>query len=73
MADETPQYVHEARIAAEVSKRGRVSLRELFTAPRTRSRLIGLFLAVLELVKRGAVRAELDAADGELWLVVGGG
>lgn len=71
VADETPQYVHEARISAEVAKLGRVSLRDLFTAPRTRARLIGLFLAVLELVKRGAVRAELDATDGELWLSAG--
>lgn len=72
VVDDTPQHVFESRVVAEVVRLGRVSLRELFVVPRTRARLIGLFLAVLELVKRRAVAAELDA-DSELWLTPGGG
>ena len=73
VADDTPQHAYESRVVAEVRRLGRVSLRELFTPPRTRARLIGLFLAVLELVKRRAVVAELDSPFGELWLTAGDG
>jgi chromatin segregation and condensation protein Rec8/ScpA/Scc1 (kleisin family) len=43
-------------------------LTELFTPPRTRGRLLGLFLATLELVKNHLACAEQPDVFGEFWL-----
>jgi len=67
-ADETPQHVHEDRIAAAVVNAGRLAFRDLFDPPYSRARLIGLFLAVLELVKQGRIRLEQPEPFGELYL-----
>ena len=66
--DETPQHVHEERVLAAVAAAGRVTLRALFTPPHTKPRLIGLFLAVLELVKRQAVWLDQAAAFDDVWV-----
>jgi segregation and condensation protein A len=49
-------------------QQNRLSLAELFTPPHTRGRLIGLFLAILELIKEKQVVAEQPAAFGEITL-----
>ena len=66
--DDTPQHVHEERVLAAVRAAGRLTLRDLFTPPHTKARLIGLFLAILELVKRQSVRLELADPFAELWV-----
>ena len=50
------------------------SFRELFTPPHHKARLIGLFLAVLELIKQRAIGAEQPDPFGEIWIIaaVGG-
>ena len=53
--DDTPQYVHEARITARVRAEGRVRFRDIFTPPYFQARLIGIFLAVLEVVRNHGV------------------
>jgi len=67
--DDTPQHIHEEQILRRVTAEGRVSLRELFTSPFTRSRLIGLFLAILELIKQHDVGLEQADPFDELWVV----
>jgi segregation and condensation protein A len=67
--DETPQATYEAQIRAAVALRGRVALRDLVTPPVHRLRLIGLFLAMLEVIKLGQVRLEQLEPYGEIDLL----
>lgn len=66
--DETPIQVHMDRIVDLLKQHERLSLTELFTPPRTRGRLLGLFLATLELIKGRLVCAEQPDVFGEFWL-----
>ncbi len=45
-----------------------MTLSDLYTPPRTRGRLLGLFLATLELIRGRSVWVEQPDAFGELWL-----
>jgi segregation and condensation protein A len=68
--DDTPQYVHEARITARVQAEGRVRFRDIFTPPYFKARLIGIFLAVLEVVRNHGIGLDQpDGEGGEIWLV----
>jgi segregation and condensation protein A len=66
--DETPIQVHMDRIVELLQQHKRMSLSSLFTPPRTRGRLLGLFLATLELIKARLIWVEQLDAFGELWL-----
>ncbi|MCC6420240.1 MAG: segregation/condensation protein A [Gemmataceae bacterium] len=66
--DETPLHVHMERILDRLSEQARVSFTELFTAPQTRGRLLGLFLATLELIKDRRVLVEQPEPFGEIWV-----
>jgi segregation and condensation protein A len=66
--DDTPQHVYEAWVREQVERAGRVSFRELFAPPHHRGRLIGLFLAVLELVKVHAIGLVQELPFAEIWL-----
>lgn len=66
--DETPIHVHMERILERLSHTRRLSFREVFVPPWTRGRLVGLFLAVLELIKAKRVYAEQGDVFGEIWI-----
>jgi segregation and condensation protein A len=66
--DETPILVHMDRIVELLKQHERVTLSALFTPPHTRGRLLGLFLATLELIKGLIIGVEQPDAFGELWL-----
>ena len=66
--DETPIQVHMDRIVELLRRHERMTLSELFTPPRTRGRLLGLFLATLELIKGNTITVEQPDSFGELWL-----
>jgi segregation and condensation protein A len=68
VVDETPIHVHMERIVAMLRERGRLAFREVFVPPLIRSRLLGMFLAILELVKGLLVEAEQREPFGEIWL-----
>ena len=68
--DETPIHVHMERIVELLRTRGRISFRELFTPPLLRGRLLGLFLALLELIKGNRIEAEQPEPFGEIWLAL---
>ena len=53
--DDTPQHVHEARILTSLSRAEGISFEDLFARPRNRMAMIGIFLALLELIKAGRV------------------
>jgi len=69
--DETPIHVYMAQIRAQLLERGRLTFRDLFQPGIHKSALIGIFLAVLELVRHHHVRAEQNELFGELWLLPG--
>ncbi|HVK18448.1 MAG TPA: segregation/condensation protein A [Fimbriiglobus sp.] len=51
VVDDTPQHVYEEQVRERVRAAGRLAFRDLFDPPYHKARLIGLFLAVLELIK----------------------
>jgi segregation and condensation protein A len=69
--DETPIHVHMTRIYDRLQHAGRLSFSSLFQQGMHKSTLVGLFLAVLELVRHYRVRAEQDQLFGEIWLAPG--
>jgi segregation and condensation protein A len=68
--DETPIHVHMERIMELVGQRARTPFREIFTPPHSRGRLLGLFLAILELIKANRVMADQAELFGEIWLTL---
>jgi segregation and condensation protein A len=68
VADETPQHVYRDVVRAALAAGPRVRFRDLFTPPYHRVRLVGLFLAVLELIKQREVVLEQAEAFGDIWL-----
>lgn len=68
--DDTPQEVYERQLLGRVAAAGgRVNFRDAFTPPYHRLKLIGLFLAILELIKRGELRLEQPEPFGEIVLI----
>lgn len=70
IVDDTPQHVYEASILERVRAERRVAFRALFTPPYYKARLIGLFLAVLELIKLRQVWLEQPEPFGEIWVLL---
>jgi segregation and condensation protein A len=66
--DQTPVHVHMEWILQRLGHEERLTLSDLFTPPHDRGRLVGLFLAVLELIKDRRVTAEQSEVFGEIWL-----
>ncbi len=69
--DETPIHVHMLRIKAQLAERGRLEFRELFSPGMHKSALVGMFLAILELVRHRHVRAEQHELFSEIWVLNG--
>lgn len=67
--DDTPQEVYERQVLERVRADRRVNFRDVFAPPWTRSKLIGLFLAILELIKRRELTLEQLEPFGEIWLL----
>lgn len=69
--DETPIHVYMTRIRQRLRESRRVALGDLFQSGMHKSALIGMFLAVLELVRHHSMRAEQQELHGEIWLLIG--
>ena len=67
--DDTPIEVHIERIETLVAEQGRVAFSSLFDDDMPRSRLVGIFLATLELVRRGRLSTRQDGLFEEIWLL----
>ncbi|MCE9567479.1 MAG: segregation/condensation protein A [Planctomycetes bacterium] len=67
--DDTPQHVYEEQIQERVRLEGRVRFIDIFTPPYFKAKLIGIFLAVLELVRHHGLGLELGEVDTDIWLV----
>src|SRR5205085_2413678 len=66
--DEAPLHVHMERILQRLAEQAPVTFTQLFTPPHTRGRLLGLFLATLELIKGKRVLVEQPDAFGDIWV-----
>jgi segregation and condensation protein A len=71
--DETPIQVYMDRIHRRLVERNRVSFSEMFEVGMHKSAMIGVFLAILELVRHRHVVAEQDGIHGEIWIQPGEG
>jgi segregation and condensation protein A len=58
VVDHTPLHVHMDHVVARLRAEGLLPFSALFTPPYSRSRLVGLFLAILELAKMRQVVPE---------------
>jgi segregation and condensation protein A len=66
--DETPLQVYMEMILEQLQRESRVQFSVLFTPPYTRGRFLGLFLAILELIKGRQLIAEQPEPFGDIWL-----
>lgn len=69
--DETPMHVYMEQICARLGSEHRIEFSGLFPLDAHKSTLVGLFLAVLELVRHGHVTASQPETFGEIWLELG--
>jgi segregation and condensation protein A len=70
VVDQTPLHVYMEMILERLARDGRTTLSALFTPPQTRGRLIGMFLAILELIRNWQIQGEQHETFGELWLTL---
>jgi segregation and condensation protein A len=70
VVDHTPLHVHMDYVVERLGRSFRLPFRSLFVPPHTRSRLVGLFLAILELTKIRRIVPEQDAAFGEIYVTL---
>jgi len=66
--DHTPQHVHVEEVLRLLQEGQSLPFSALFTPPHNRARLVGLFLAILELIKNNALIAEQDDLFSEIRL-----
>jgi len=69
--DDTPIHVYMEQIHARLLTEGRLAFTQLFTPGIHKSTAIGLFLAIMELVRHHGVLAEQPDLFGEIWVLPG--
>jgi segregation and condensation protein A len=69
--DETPIHIYMQRIDARLRRERRVEFTTFFETSIHKSALVGMFLAVLELVRHQHARAAQSQLFGEIWLEPG--
>jgi segregation and condensation protein A len=67
--DETPIHVYMSRTYNRLQEKGRLAFYDLFQAGMHKSTLVGIFLAVLELVRHEHALVEQNQLFGEIWLL----
>ena len=67
--DETPIHVYMEQIHHKLQSDGRLKLSDLFQSQMHRSQMIGIFLAVLELIRHHSLQCEQAKLFGEMWLL----
>ena len=69
--DETPIHVHMQQIDERLRREGRVGFTQFFEGTVHKSKLVGMFLAVLELARHQHAHASQPELFGEIWLEPG--
>lgn len=67
--DDTPIGVYSQKIRERIAIEGRVSFSDFFEGEKKRGRIVGLFLAILELLRHHGYRAEQPISYGEIWVM----
>ncbi|QDT89413.1 segregation and condensation protein A [Gimesia algae] len=67
--DDTPISTYVERIGARVRVEQSVTFSSFFEGEKLRSRIIGIFLAILELLRHHHFRAEQPVEHGEIWVM----
>lgn len=67
--DDTPITVHMDRIREVVNREQRVAFSRFFAGTNERSRIVGIFLAILELLRHHGYRADQPSLHGEIWVL----
>lgn len=67
--DETPIGVFQERIRTQVLAEGRAAFSSFFDGEKISSRIAGIFLAILELIRHEDYRAEQPMDFGEIWIL----
>ncbi len=67
--DETPMSVFQDRIRKRLQVEERVPFSEFFEGENLQSRIVGIFQAILELIRHEQYRAEQPAMYGEIWVL----
>lgn len=68
--DDTPIHVYMTRIHERLRSRQHLAFSELFQEGMHKSSMVGIFLAVLELVRHAQVRVDQNDLFGEIWLLL---
>lgn len=68
--DDTPIHVYMERIRDRLRQEGRLPFTTLFQPGMHKSAMVGVFLAVLELVRHYRMAANQNELFGEIWLVL---
>jgi segregation and condensation protein A len=68
IVDQTPLYVYMDNIVSLLSRTATVPFSSIFTPPHYKSRLVGLFLALLELVRECRIQVEQPDIFGDISL-----
>ena len=67
--DETPIHIYMEQIHRKLQSDGRLKLSDLFHSHMHKSQMIGIFLAVLELIRHHSLQCEQEKLFGEMWLL----
>jgi segregation and condensation protein A len=67
--DDTPIHVYVEQVGTLVREKGRVPFTSLFDDANRKSQIVGIFLAILELLRHHSFRAEQDSDFGEIWVL----
>jgi len=69
--DDTPIHVYMERICEQIGADQRVAFSQMFIPGMHKSAMIGVFLAMLELVRHHSVSTEQQENRGEIWITPG--
>jgi segregation and condensation protein A len=69
--DDTPIHVYMRRIHERITQHQRAAFSELFEPGMHKSAIVGVFLAILELVRHHGVDTQQDEQHGEIWIIPG--
>ena len=72
VVDFVPLPVILNEVLSVLARRGKITLRELVGSDPPKTRVIGLFLAILELLKSGEILAGQENLYGDIWILPAG-
>ncbi len=67
--DDTPVELHQADIMDRLARDGRLTFRQIFAGRTNRTEIVGLFLALLELVRINQITAAQEQNFGDIYII----